>query len=64
MDCFNYNCPFYNKTSSRCECITCPNRCEAYTTTYASNHTLCEEIVSVRSNYCPYYGAKMDEKED
>lgn len=33
MDCFNYNCPFYNKTSSRCECITCPNRCEAYTTT-------------------------------
>ena len=24
----------------------------------------CEEIVSVRSNYCPNCGAKMDEKEN
>ena len=47
MDCFNYNCPFYNKTSSRCECITCPNRCEAYTTTYASNHTLTDDELAI-----------------
>ena len=51
MDCFNYNCPFYNKTTYRCKCITCPNRREAYTTTYVSNHTLtADELAILRAN--------------
>ena len=51
MDCFNYNCPFYNKTSSRCECITCPNRCKEVSTIYSSNYTLTDnELAMLRVN--------------
>lgn len=53
MDCFNHNCPFRsNATSSfnRCECIACPNRCDA-TTAYASNHTLsADELARLKAN--------------
>lgn len=53
MDCFNYNCPFRRNTTSssnRCECIACPNRCEA-STAYASNHTLTDdEFAKLRAN--------------
>lgn len=51
MDCFNYNCPFYNKITSRCKCITCPNRWEEAYTAYASNHTLTDdELAILRAN--------------
>lgn len=54
MDCFNHNCPIRNNTTSspnRCECITCPNRRETYTTTYVSNHTLtADELAILRAN--------------
>jgi hypothetical protein len=51
MYCFNYNCPFYNKITSCCRCITCPNRRETYTTTYVSNHTLTDsELAILRAN--------------
>lgn len=53
MDCFNHNCPFRSNTTSsfnRCECIACPNRCEA-STAYASNCTLtAAEFASLKAN--------------
>lgn len=57
MDCFNRSCPFRQNTTSscnRCECLACPNRCEAVTY-YASNHTLtADEIAKTANN--PDYG--------
>lgn len=51
MDCFNYNCPFYNKTSSRCECIACPNRWKEAYTAYPSNYTLTDnELILLKTN--------------
>lgn len=50
MDCFNYNCPFRSNTTSRCECVACPNRCKV-STAYASNHTLTDdEFAKLRAN--------------
>lgn len=49
MDCFNHNCPFRSNTTSssnRCECIACPNRCDACTA-YASNHTLADDELAI-----------------
>ena len=54
MDCFNYNCPFYNKTSSCCECIACPNRYEAYTTTYVSDRIPTIDVVPAMHGHWIY----------
>lgn len=61
MDCFNYNCPFWSNTTSssnRCECIACPNRCEAYTA-YASEwfRTI---LRTVEEKYLVCGGEKMN----
>ena len=58
MDCFNYNCPFRQNTTSncnRCECLACQNRCEEPITYITSNHTLTADEITRMTND-PKYG--------
>ena len=53
MDCFNYNCPFRQNTTSncnRCECLACQNRCEEPITYITSNHTLTADEIARMTN--------------
>ena len=58
MDCFNYNCPFRQNTTSncnRCDCLACQNRWEEPVTYITSNHTLtADEIARITND--PNYG--------
>ena len=64
MDCFNYNCPFRQNTTSncnRCDCLACQNRYEEPITYITSNHTLiADEIARMINNPNYGIGAKMD----
>ena len=54
MDCFNYNCPFRQNTTSscnRCDCLACQNRCKVPCTYTASNHTLAIDETANNPNY-------------
>ena len=58
MDCFNYNCPFRQNTTSncnRCDCFACQNRCEEPITYITSNHTLTADEIARMTND-PNYG--------
>ena len=58
MDCFNYNCPFRQNTTSscnRCECLACQNRWEEPVTYIISNHTLIANETARMTND-PNYG--------
>ena len=61
MDCFNYNCPFRQNTTSncnRCEYLACQNRCEEPVIYITSNHTLTiDEIARMTNN--PNYGIEV-----
>lgn len=49
MDCFNFLCPFRQSTTSKCDCLACPNRCPEPVTYVASNHTLTAEEIAKSS---------------
>lgn len=58
MDCFNYNCPFRQNTTSnynRCDCLACQNRCEEPVIYITSNHTLTADEIARMTND-PNYG--------
>ena len=58
MDCFNYNCPFRQNTTSNynnCDYWTCQNRCEIPITYIVSTHTLTADEIAMMTNY-PNYG--------
>ena len=61
MDCFNYNCPFRQNTTSNCnryEYLACQNRCEKPVIYITSNHTLTiDEIARMTNN--PNYGIEV-----
>lgn len=57
MDCFNYNCPFRQNTTSnhnRCDCLACQNRCEEPVTYVISNHTLTADEIARMTNDSNY----------
>lgn len=58
MDCFNYNCPFRQNTTSNCnhcECLACQNRCEEPVIYITSNHALTADEIARMTND-PNYG--------
>ena len=58
MDCFNYNCPFRQNTTSncnRCDCLACQNRCEEPVIYITSNYTLTADKIARMTND-PNYG--------
>ena len=57
MDCFNYNCPFRQNTTSncnRCDCLACQNRWEEPVTYITSNHTLTADEIARMTNDLNY----------
>ena len=57
MDCFNYNCPFRQNTTSncnRCDCLACQNRWEKPVTYITSNHTLTADEIARMTNDLNY----------
>ena len=57
MDCFNYNCPFRQNTTTncnRCDCLACQNRCEEPVIYITSNHTLTADEIARMTNDSNY----------
>ena len=57
MDCFNYNCPFRQNTTSscnRCECLACQSRWEEPAICITSNHTLTADEIARMTNDLNY----------
>lgn len=57
MDCFNYNCPFRQNTTSncnRCDCLACQNRWEEPVTCIISNRTLMADEIARMTNDSNY----------
>ena len=57
MDCFNYNCPFRQNTTSNCnccDCLACQNRWEEPVTYITSNHTLTADEIARMTNDLNY----------
>ena len=64
MDCFNYNCPFRQNTTSnsnRCEYLACQNRWEKHVVYTTSNHTLTADEIVTALRCCAKPGRDCEE---
>lgn len=64
MDCFNYNCPFRQNTTSncnRCDCLACQSRLEEPVIYITSNCTLTADEITAALRCCAKPGQDCEE---